>query len=164
MERIMFLMLFVVLPIIPMVSYAETGQECASDCVETCSVGGTNKDDNLYKNCLSNCLKGCMDKDTGIPEVPPPTPADPSKTKSDTEVQKAFTFCSSENYQEITTGTFLLALGEKLCCYDKGRLIGRCHELTPYFNVLNGECYETREACKESAGGYDFCFICGSKC
>ena len=149
---------------IPMVSYAETGQKCASNCVETCSDGGRNKNDNAYKNCLSNCLKGCYDKPIGIPEVPPPTPVNPSKTKSDAEVQKAFTLSSSENYQETNEGTFLLALGEKLCYYDKGRLIGRCHELTPYFNVLNGECYATREDCKESAGGYDFCFTCGSKC
>lgn len=28
---------------ISMVSYAETGQKCASNCVETCSGGGTNK-------------------------------------------------------------------------------------------------------------------------
>lgn len=39
---------------------------------------GTQKDDDIYKNCLHNCLEGCMGKDSGIPDVPPPTPADAS--------------------------------------------------------------------------------------
>lgn len=34
---------FIFLFTIPIVSYAETGQKCASNCIETCSDGGTNK-------------------------------------------------------------------------------------------------------------------------
>lgn len=159
--KMFFVVTVIFLLTIPIVSYAETGQECASNCSRQCESLGSGP---AWASCIENCLKGCMDKPTGIPEVPPPTPVDPSKTKSDTEVQKAVTLSSSENYQGTNGGTFLLALGEKLCCYDKGREIGRCFEMTPYLNVLNGECYSTREACKESAGGYDFCFTCGSKC
>ncbi len=66
----------------------------------------------------------------------------------------------SENPAEI----FLAALGDKMCCFEKGKVIGRCHELTPYYNVLNGECYATRDDCKQSAGGYDFCFKCTTPC
>ncbi|MBS3908002.1 MAG: hypothetical protein KGZ49_13305 [Syntrophaceae bacterium] len=71
---------------------------------------------------------------------------------------------STENDPKTAPDTFLLALGAKLCCHDKaGRMVGTCPQLFPYYNVLNGECYATREACKEAAGGYDFCYQCG-KC
>lgn len=70
---------------IPMVSYAETGEKCAADCVDKCSPLGSGKE---YATCLENCLKGCYDKPTGIPEVPPPTPANPSKIKSENNSSK----------------------------------------------------------------------------
>jgi len=117
MKKKLVFMVLIALLAIPMVSYAKTAQECASE-----------------------------------------------NSKSDAEVQKSVTLRSSENYQENNGETFMVALGEKLCCYDNGREIGRCHEMTPYLNVLNGECFSTRQACKENAGGYDFCFTCGSKC
>ena len=56
--------------------HAESGQKCASDCVNKCAPKGSGKD---YQTCLDNCLGGCYDKPTGIPPVPEPTPVKPTK-------------------------------------------------------------------------------------
>lgn len=116
MKKITFLMVFVALLVVPLVPYAETAQKWAEDCVTKCSPKGSGK---AYADCLQDCLKGCYDKPTGIPEVPPPTPVNPSPSKSDTEVQKTFTFWSSENYQEKelcgSRQTSPIRTGEELC-------------------------------------------------
>jgi|GEM_PF-2230253 len=83
------------------------------------------------------------------------------KAKPDIETQKAVILSSSE---ENITETFLLALGGKLCCVEGGKVIGRCHELTPYYNPFNGECYASRDDCKKSYGGYDICLKCTTSC
>ena len=80
MKKGMMLMALVALLVLPMVSYAETAQECASNCVDKCSPLGSGK---AYATCLENCLKGCYGKPTGIPDVPPPQPANPSRKKSE---------------------------------------------------------------------------------
>lgn len=49
---------------------AESGQQCASNCVSGCEHLGSGKE---YATCLQNCLKGCYDKPTGVPDVPPPS-------------------------------------------------------------------------------------------
>lgn len=165
--------------------YAETGQKCAEDCVEKCSPLGSGKE---YADCLYDCLEGCYDKPTGIPDVPPPQPANPSGSSSGFESNKHIIVASNYTEQvsastekllgdswywdpkDETKGTtmkkFLIAsnIDENLCCRDHlGRVIAKCHPLFPYYNILNGECYSTLEDCKKAAGGYDFCYTC-SRC
>lgn len=55
---------------LPAVCYAESGQQCASNCVYGCEHLGSGQE---YATCLQNCLKGCYDKPTGVPDVPPPS-------------------------------------------------------------------------------------------
>lgn len=50
-------MALVVLLAIPMVSYAETGQECASNCSSQCNPLRSGPD---WASCMENCLKGAM--------------------------------------------------------------------------------------------------------
>jgi hypothetical protein len=80
MKGIIFLIGLIVLLTLPMASFAETAQECASNCVKQCQSLGSGKE---YATCLENCLKGCYDKPSGIPDVPPPKPANPSREKSE---------------------------------------------------------------------------------
>jgi hypothetical protein len=156
MKKGMFLMVLVALLVAPEVSYGETKEKCEVNCTDRC--GTYNKNDTDFNNCMGICMAECL------PGKPTSSSNSPTMLKADLDSSMPSALSSSENYQGTGEGTFLIALGEKLCCYDKGRLVGRCHELTPYFNVLNGECFATREDCKENAGGYDFCFTCGSKC
>lgn len=69
----------------PMVSYAETGQECAANCVNKCSVFGSGK---TYETCLENCLKGCY--------------GNPPQKRSEINSSKFFAEVNTENENMIT--------------------------------------------------------------
>lgn len=157
MKKIMFLMVFVTLLVLPMVSYAD----CASDCVNKCSPLGSGKE---YATCLENCLKGCYDEPS-VPDVPPPQPA--SRRKSDLNNLK--TCAEVEANEEIDiTDLVLAALSDNdLPCYAGGKYVGNCSRAEPYYNVFDGECYSTLNECKKADGdfanvpGYGGCVRCG---
>jgi hypothetical protein len=150
---------------IPVVSYAETGQECASDCVNKCAPLGSGKE---YATCLENCLKGCYDKPTGIPEVPPPTPANPPKTKSENNSSKPSAEAGTEK-ESMITNIVVASVFDDLDqpCYVGGKYVGNCSRNKPYYNAFSGECYPTLEDCKKADGdlekvqGSGGCVRCG---
>ena len=148
-KKITFLLALIIFLALPMASYAETAQECSSNCVKQCHPLGSGKE---YATCLENCLKGCYDKPSGIPDVPPPKPA-PKKPEAD--------------IRDDAKVLSVLKITDKLCCYDDRRIrVGKCDQLYPFFHVLNGQCYSTLEECKEHDGdanrktGMGFCIQC----
>ena len=140
MKKIMFLMVFVVLLALPMVSYAETAQECASNCVNKCAPLGSGKE---YATCSENCLKGCYDKPSGVPDVPPPRPAKPS-SKSEIDRPKL--------YQ--TAG---LAGKDPKCIGNCGREYKTCLERCNLSKDCNRECNYRPECISECLNGKDWC-------
>lgn len=162
-KELMFTVLVAVLAV-PMVSHAETAQECASNCVEQCSGGGTVKDDDIYKNCLHSCLNGCYGKPTGVPDVPPPTPV-PSSSKSGLDSSMLCAEMETES-----TGKIVVASAYDdfdLPCYVGGKYVRNCSRNKPYYNAFNGDCYATLDDCKKadgdmsSASGSGGCVRCG---
>lgn len=150
---------------VPMMSYAETGEKCAADCVDKCSSLGSGKE---YATCLENCLNGCYDKPTGIPEVPPPTPVDTSMEKSDLNSLKS----STEAGTEIMSDVMIIAAASGFDdldqpCYVGGKVAHYCSRNSPYYNAFSDECYSTLQDCKkadgdlESAPGSGGCVRCG---
>lgn len=158
----MFLMVLVTFLGIPMASYAETGQKCASDCVNKCSSLVSDKE---YVTCLENCLSGCYDKPTGIPDVPPPTPARHSKEESDLN-SSAETGTEEENTNKNIAASSVFDDSDQPC-YVGGKVAGYCSLNNPYLNVLNATCYSTLQDCKKADGdlatapGYGGCVRCG---
>ncbi|PIV66767.1 MAG: hypothetical protein COS10_04535 [Nitrospirae bacterium CG01_land_8_20_14_3_00_44_22] len=149
---------------IHMVSYAETGQECASNCSSQCNSLGSGP---AWASCMENCLSGCYDKPTGIPDVPPPTPVDPSKTKSDlnSSMHSAEAGMKKESVMNIVVASSRDVLDQP--CYMGGKYAGNCSLNKPYYHVLTGECYSTLKDCKEADGdlasvpGSGGCVRCG---
>ena len=138
----MFLMVFVVLLAVPMASYAETGEECAANCVDECIPLGSGQE---YATCLLNCLKGCFDKPTPVPDVPPPQPAESSQEKF-----------------ENNTLRILASNEEWIPCYKQVRMksvIFRwCRARFPWTAYRFGSpCYLTSEACIEAEMPQSWC-------
>ncbi|WP_295054701.1 hypothetical protein [Sulfuricurvum sp.] len=52
-------------------------------------------------------------------------------------------------------------------CYAGGQYVGNCSRNSPYYNVLNGECYSSLQDCKQADGdlsavqGNGSCVRCG---
>lgn len=52
-------------------------------------------------------------------------------------------------------------------CYAGGQYVGNCSRNSPYYNVLNGECYSSLQGCKQADGdlssvqGNGSCVRCG---
>lgn len=135
---------------IPMVSHAESAQQCASACVETCSGGGAQRDDDAYKNCLHKCLEGCKDKDSGIPDVPPPTPVE--RRQSESKSNEFIILAQNANY---------------VACYkeaDDLRMVRFrwCPVGSPWTptNETRNFCYETSEACASAEMPQSWCIKC----
>jgi len=148
-KELMFTVLAAVLAV-PMVSYAETAQECASNCVERCSGGGTNKDDDIYRNCLDSCLAGCIDKDAGVPDVPPPTPVNRHQSQSGNH--ELVILAQNANY---------------VACYKEASdlkmvLFRWCPVGSPWTatNETRNFCYESSEACAKAEMPQSWCIKC----
>jgi hypothetical protein len=145
---------------IPMVSYAETGQKCALDCVNKCSPLGSGKE---YATCLENCLKGCYDKPTGIPEVPPPTPANPSSSKSGNNAD----IIIAADDAKMVCAHAEKSSGDSCCQNTRGETKGYCPEGYPVFKDVsddtcpNGKCFKYGYDCMKA--GWGFCYTC-SRC
>lgn len=187
-KLILLISVLVVVFMVPICSYADCGQDCSrkcdplgsgrewAACMEKCMKGCYYKPIPTPEiaqigepmilaqipepNCVcAECGKKCgTGHETWCSSYRKP------KAKPDAETQKAITLSFSESCEENTTGTFLLALGGKLCCVEGGKVIGKCHELTPYYNPFDGECYVSRDDCKNSGGGYDVCIKCTTPC
>lgn len=159
MKKIMFLMVFVSLLAVPIVSYAD----CASDCVNKCAPLGSGKE---YATCLENCLKGCYDTPP-VPDVPLPTPANLSQEKSDLNNSNTCTEVDANEEISITDLLFAALSDKDQPCYVGGKYVGNCSRLNPYYNVFSGGCYSTLEKCKEKDGdlnslyGSGGCVRCG---
>ena len=96
MMKIMFIIMLVALLELPMAPYAQTAQECASNCAKKCYSLGSGKE---YATCLENCLKRCYGKPSGIPDVPPPKPA---SKKSEADIRDdAKVFNRFKDYRSV---------------------------------------------------------------
>ncbi len=139
---------------------AETGQECASRCVEMCSAGGLIKDDDAYKNCLHNCLEGCYDKPTDIPDVPPPQPADTSQQRSGIN---ANIIIAADDARAVCASN-VKSSGYSCCQDTRGETKGYCQpDYTVYKDVRDdkceyGKCYKDLGDCMRD--GWGFCYTC----
>ncbi len=166
------LLLFLVVAVMfllatPILSYAESGQECASNCSDQCDYLGSGPE---WAACTESCLKGCMDEDTGIPDVPPPTPVDPSESKLDLNSSGTCVAFGSEKETVVANANIMVASSSDdldQACYAGGEYVGNCSRSKPYHNVFNGECYATLQDCKkadgdlESVPGSGGCVRCG---
>jgi len=159
MKKIMFLTVLVVLLAVPMASYAETAQECASDCVNQCQSLGSGKE---YAACMENCLKGCYDKPAGIPDVPPPQPANPSQSRSEDNTYIVI----ASNDSNSTCAHAAQSSGDSCCQNSAGETKGYCPEGYPIFKDVkkdecpNGTCYKYLNDCMKA--GWGFCYTCSS--
>lgn len=126
---------------IPLLSYAETGQECASNCSSQCDGLGSGPD---WASCIENCLKGCYDKQTGTSEAPPPT-------KSKINTGKPLLVAQNANY---------------IACYKnvdmKSVLFRWCPIGSPWTatNDSRTNCYVTSEACAKAEMPQSWCIKC----
>jgi hypothetical protein len=149
MKKMMFLMIFTVSLVLPIVSYAETAQEYASDCVNQCQSLGSGKE---YAACVQNCLQECYDKPSDVSDVPPPQSAYPQQEK--TENNTSIILAQNENY---------------IACYKdvdmKPVLFRWCPTEFPWTATTENRtnCYVTAEACMEAEWPQGWCIKCGNK-
>jgi hypothetical protein len=151
---------------IPMVSYAETAQECASNCVNKCSPLGSGKE---YATCLENCLKRCYDKPTGVPPVPAPSKSEVSTPKlyAKAEGRDWYTIDKMESQNTHGKPLMLAQNATYLACYKqvdmKMVLFRWCPTGSPWTATNNNRtnCYATSEACAKAEMPQSWCIKCG---
>lgn len=157
--KVFYLVAVLALLAVSVVSYAETAQKCASDCVNKCAPLGSGKE---YATCLENCLKGCYDKPSGVPDVPPPQPANPSQKKSEIENFKLYAKADKNE----TCAHKEKSSGDSCCQNTRGDTLGYCPEGYPIYKHVssdacpNGKCYKYRDDCMKA--GFGFCYTCSS--
>lgn len=139
---------------------ADCGAKCNSDCDHLGS-------GSAWAKCMEKCIKKCQETDP--PQVPQPVPDKPVEPRSDLNNFKANVYANAEKDQ--SRPTIVLASTSDVKdqpCYVDGKKVDNCSKKNPYYNVLNGECYETLKKCKEQDGdlsnspGMGFCVRCGN--
>lgn len=144
MKKIMFLMVFVALLVVPIASYAETLEECESKCIDLCHHWDNDED---FNGCMRVCMAQCKPgKPTSSHNLLVPSKSDLNNPKTCAEVE-------ANEEIDITNLIFAsLADDKDLPCYAGGKHVANCSRGEPYYNVLDGECYSTLNKCKEANG------------
>jgi hypothetical protein len=144
MKKIMFLIALIILLACPMSSYADTVEECTS-----------------------TYLERWYDKPSGIPDVPPLQPANPSWEKSGNNSNNIY--AEAEMKEEKGKCARAEKSSGDLCCENTtGTKLGYCPEGYPVYKDIrseacpNGKCYKNTSDCMK-AGLIGFCYTC-SRC
>ncbi len=158
MKKIMFLITLIALLVAPIVSYAETKEECESKCIDLCHNWYNDED---FNGCMRVCMAQCKPgKPTGSHNLLVPSKSDLNNSKTCAEVE-------ANEEIDITNLVFASLSDNDLPCYAGGKYVGNCSRAEPYYNVFDGECYSTLNECKKADGdlsnaaGSSGCVRCG---
>lgn len=158
MNKAMLSMLLVALLVIPMVSDAETLENCETKCLKLCS----GKDDKGHAGCMKFCMETCMrDKQKDSREL---------STVSNSDLEGSKSCAETVMGKESASMNILVASvmdDNDQPCYVGGKIAAYCSRNKPYYHTFSGVCYPTLPECKKADGdlstvsGFGGCVRCG---